>query len=317
MSFRLLVAAALLFAASPIFAQAPVPPAPAGSFVSDAAALLTASERAAIEEIAARSEREDGVRLAVLTLQASKGEEPKSIAVRTLNAWNVGRRSVLLLVVMDPRKLYVQPGTDLAPLFDETTASSICSSVVAPKMRSGDRAGAIRAGLEAIRARVKTSVSPSGATGTPRPLAAPRPPEPVHSSAGSALLGFTILGGIFGVVALAIGGVCWAIFKTTRRPCQRCGAQLSRQSRTVTPATEYATGAGETVDSCGRCGFFEVAPFVIPVVTASHYDSSSDTSSYSSSDTSSYSSGSDSWSSSSDSSSSSSSDGSGGGGSDW
>src|SRR5690348_5106131 len=103
----LLLVPALVAAAAPVFAQAPVPPRPAGSFVSDAAGILTQDERASLEAIAARSESEDGVRLAVLTLPSSNGEEPKSIAVRTLNSWNAGRRSVLLLVILDPRKLYV------------------------------------------------------------------------------------------------------------------------------------------------------------------------------------------------------------------
>ena len=111
MSIRslLLLVAAIFAYAAPAFAQAPVPPPPAGSFVSDAAGILTQDERASLEAVAAKSESEDGVRLAVLTLASSNGEEPKSIAVRTLNSWNVGRRSVLLLVILDPRKLYVQP----------------------------------------------------------------------------------------------------------------------------------------------------------------------------------------------------------------
>jgi len=94
------------------------------------------------------------VRLVALTVADAKTEEPKSIAVNILNDANPGPRSVMLVVVMKPRKLFLQPGTSLAPLFDEPTSSGICANTVAPQMRAGKFKAAIEAGFEAIVKRL-------------------------------------------------------------------------------------------------------------------------------------------------------------------
>jgi uncharacterized protein len=131
-----------------------------GSWVADEAHLLSAEELSAIEGFARTVEEKRGVRLAVVTLATSGGREPKAIAVDTLNEWRVGKESVLLLVVMDPRKLYLQPGTNYATRFDEATASGICRDTVAPAMREGRAGAAILAGLQAIDARLATPADP-------------------------------------------------------------------------------------------------------------------------------------------------------------
>src|SRR5438105_1397691 len=99
---------ALAFGGAPRGAAAwGLPERPADTWVVDAAGLLSASEATAIDLYGARVERERGVRLAVLTLSSLDGRDPKVVAVDTLNTWRAGRRSVLLLVSLSPRKLYL------------------------------------------------------------------------------------------------------------------------------------------------------------------------------------------------------------------
>lgn len=284
--------------ATPARAQAPVPEPPADGWVVDGAGLLKPGEIEALREHARTCEREEGVRLAVLTLADARGEEPKAIAVRTLNEWRLGRRSVLLLVVMNPKKLYLQPGIELNATFDEPTSSALCRDAVAPKMRTAP-GEALLAGLKAIHARVKM----------------PQPSSPsARASSGtidlSGPLGCGCCGGT-GLVGLV------GLFFVSRRfakKCASCGGRLSGTSRTAVPATYASAGKGERCFSCRGCGASFVEPFVIPMLlestlSTSTWDSSSSSSSYDS--------GSSSSSSDSGSSSSSSSDGSGGGGSDF
>jgi uncharacterized membrane protein YgcG len=191
---RTLVVCALLLAA-PAVRAADLPPAPNG-VVADVAHLYSPDERAAFEALGRQILADQKVVLRVLTLPDSKGEAPKAIAVRTLNSWKVGERSVLLLVVMNPRALYLQPGTALSSIFDARTSAAICEGM-APQMRSKAFADAAQTGLWGIRNRLAAGVKPTVAAATPF-----RQPENVlwmqfvfdKVIPGVALVGLPILG---------------------------------------------------------------------------------------------------------------------------
>src|SRR4051794_7139945 len=92
---------ALLAVSSP--ARADVPATPPPSWIHDGAGLLKPSELTELTALRVQLEQQTGARLGVVTLSEAGGESPKSIAVRTLNAWNAGRKSALLLVLLSPR----------------------------------------------------------------------------------------------------------------------------------------------------------------------------------------------------------------------
>jgi uncharacterized membrane protein YgcG len=302
-------------------ASASLPASPPSSWIHDGASLLTAPELAEIGRLRVKLEQQTGARLVVLTLSSADGEESKSIAVRALNEWNAGRRSALLLVLLSPRQLYIQPGTDLANVLDPATATTICSEIVGPKLRSGDRAAAIRAGLEAIATQIGSAGRGQGASAASAASAAGLRPfsdadevavvSPPRSE-GSWL--WLLWAG--GLVVLA-GGV-WGVRMLLARKCQECGTRMTKTSEVTMPSTYSAAGEGRHHFMCPSCGRSYSELYFIAQLTTS---TDSTTSSYdSSTTTSSWSSDSSSWSSSSSdssSSSSSSSDGSGGGGSNW
>jgi len=269
-----------------------------------------------------------GAQLVVVTLRDAGGESPKDIAVRTLNAWAAGRRSAVLLVLMNPRKLYIQPGTDLADVLDEPTASAICASVVAPKLRAGDKAGALRAGLEAIADKVaapepvRQAFTPEKENPTPEELQSKLDAmvdavqgkgdgENVEAALvedAPADFGSNGLLPVLGVVvlALATGGGVWGLVRASQRKCHQCGERMRRERRVLEHPTYSSSGRGELHFSCRSCGAEFTEAIVLPMLV----ESSSSSSDFGSSS-------SDSSSSSSSDSSSSSSDGSGGGGSSW
>lgn len=314
---------ALSAVSSPAWALAGLPSSPPSSWIYDGASLLSASERS---ELAARKEQleeETGARLVVVTLSSADGEAPKAIAVRALNMWNAGRRSALLLVLMSPRELYIQPGTELASLLDGATSSAICSGVVAPKMRSGDRAAALRAGLEAMASRISSGSGASSArteedilpTAQARGSAVPlqrygESAESASSGSGS----WAWLGWMLGLSGL--GGGIWGLSLLFAKKCTECGKRMTKSSRTISQPTTLSTGEGERTYACGGCGYTFSETYVIAQIVESTTSSTDSNTSYSSWSSSSSDS---SWSSSSSdsSSSSSSSDNSGGGGSTW
>lgn len=301
-------------------------PAAARDVVADEAHLLDDAQRIGIEDRIQDVLRRGGVQLCVLTLADARGRAPKSIAVDTLNAWNAGQNSALLLVCLSPRQLFVQPGTALAVALDEPTASAICRDRIAPLMRSSNPAGAIRAGVDAIAERLGVGAAPAnGGAGTvrlapgpsapadpgpARPLAPSGPTAPARSTTSTTLesIGSTLAGLAF-FALLAGGGVSlifaivWVV-RALSRKCPYCQQVLTSRSRTISSATYFSSGMGETVYTCAPCNFRDVVPYTIAMLS----DTSSSSSWDSSSSSSSFDSGS---------SSSSSSDGSGGGGSSW
>jgi uncharacterized protein len=311
---------ALSAVSSPAWAGVPASPPP--SWIYDGANLLTPDELAELSAQKAQLEQQTGARLVVLTLAEAHGETPKSLAVRTLNEWNAGRNSALLLVLLSPRELYIQPGTDLAPVLDSATSSSICSGVIAPKLRSGNRAAAIRAGLEAIATRIRSG----GASSEPSAQSSARTLSPPSEVPQQALRVFPNSGGsnegirsrwadftgpaawLAGVVGLVMGAL--GLSRLLSRKCQECGTRMKKKSRVTLSPTYSSSGEGVHTFSCGGCGYSVAETYFISQLVES--STSSSDSSYSSSDSSWSSSSSDS-----SSSSSSSSDSSGGGGSSW
>src|SRR5579872_2631350 len=90
----------VLLVSSPVLAQG-------RTFVEDRASILSPSELAAIESRVQSFAAREHVQLAVLTVADAGTSSPKAIAVSTLNEWNAGQRSVLLLVCMNPHAVYV------------------------------------------------------------------------------------------------------------------------------------------------------------------------------------------------------------------
>jgi hypothetical protein len=248
--FRLVVLAlglALLASAGPAFALALVPAPDRG--VADGAQILDASDRAAVADAIDGIASSTGARVAVLTLSDAAGEDPKAIAVRTVNAWQLGKRSALLLVVMNPHELYIQPGDDLASALDEPTASAICHDTIAPKMRSGASREAILAGVAGIQSAIR-----SGGGG--------------HGLPWGMIMGAGLgLGALFGLI--------WLVRWLQMGPCEECGRRVHGVKRVVVQPGYQSEGRGERSFACA-CGHVTVVPFSIGMLQSS---SSSDSSS--------------------------------------
>jgi uncharacterized membrane protein YgcG len=266
-----------------------LPPAPRG-VVADGASLFSADERAKIEAFGADVLKKESISLRVLTLASSGGEDPKAIAVQALNTWRVGPDSVLLLIVMNPRALYLQPGKALASSFPAQASSAICSETVAPQMRLKAYGAAALAGLGAIRDRLTA----------PQVADAPPPPTQVvpASADSSGFLNSAATAVLQSSLLLFMGFAFWLRWKFFVKRCPQCQTRMGETTRVIRSATETTEGLREILYLCPACSFSETRSETIGLLGSD--SSSSDSSSSSSS-------GSD----------SGSSDGSGGGGSSW
>jgi uncharacterized protein len=185
--------AALVLAA---VAGSALPPAPA-HWVEDHASFLSPATRDALDAKLAGYERATGHQVIVWIGTTLGGAPLDDWAVRTFAAWKIGRKGVddgvAIFVLADDRAIDIEVGYGLEDKVPDAIASRIIREVMAPRLRAGDRDGAVTAGVDAVLAAIEGRPW-AGAVGT-----GPPPPQQRASRTD------WIVGGIALVVLLVFG----------------------------------------------------------------------------------------------------------------
>jgi uncharacterized protein len=163
-----LLAPALLVAATATAARAaetPIPPAPE-RWVTDRAGFLSAQAAADLDGRLAAYEQRTGHQLIVYIDRTTGGVPIEDWAARAFQSWRVGRKGIddglVLFVFSDDRRVRIEVGYGLEARVPDVVAGHIINDAVVPRIRAGDRDGAVRAGVEALMA---AAADPSGAGG--------------------------------------------------------------------------------------------------------------------------------------------------------
>jgi uncharacterized protein len=142
---------ALAFAAR---AADPIPVPKLTARVIDQTATLKAPEREALEARLAAFEQARGAQVAVLLVPAIGHETIEEFAGRVTDEWKLGRKGiddgVLFVVAKEERKLRIHTGRGTQGTLTDALSKRIVSDIVAPRFRTGDFAGGIDAGVDAI-----------------------------------------------------------------------------------------------------------------------------------------------------------------------
>jgi uncharacterized protein len=89
-------------------------------------------------------------------------------ATYTYNAWGIGQKDsnngVLFLIAINDHKLFIAPGRGLEGALPDATCKNIITRIITPAFRSGDYAGGIEAGINAIFLATKGEYHGTGAT---------------------------------------------------------------------------------------------------------------------------------------------------------
>ena len=190
--------AASLDARAGVAAQdVPIPPAP-DQWVTDTAGFLSPQDVARLNETLRAYELATQHQLLVW-IGRTTGQVPiEDWANLAFEKWKVGRKGVddglILFIMSEDRRLRFEVGYGLEPDVPDLLASRIIEQIIVPRIRSGDNAGAIAAGMEAVAEAIGKPL-PEGAA-VPARTAAPQP-RPIG-------LGQLILYGILGLIALVI-----------------------------------------------------------------------------------------------------------------
>jgi len=139
-------------------ATAPVPPAPA-RWVDDAGGFLADDRRAALDAKLASYEHATGHQVVVWIGKSLDGAPLDDFAVRTFAAWQVGRKGVddglVIFVLSADRTIDIEVGYGLEGVVPDAVAKRIIDDVMVPRLNSGDRNGAIEAGVDAVLAAIE------------------------------------------------------------------------------------------------------------------------------------------------------------------
>jgi uncharacterized protein len=138
----------------------PVPPLRAR--VNDLADAIPPAAEARLEEKLARLEAETSHQIAVLTVPTLAGEPIESFALRVAEAWQLGQKGVdngiLVAVAVQDRGARIEVGYGLEGVVPDVIAKRTLEDVMFPRFRSGDFAGGIEAGVDALIAAARGEV---------------------------------------------------------------------------------------------------------------------------------------------------------------
>ncbi len=143
--------------------------------VNDYAKLLPQERARALEAQLEKFEQETGHQIAVLTIPSLKGDSLEDFSIRVAESWKIGKKGfdngAILLIARDDRRLRIEVGYGLEGVLPDAIASRIIREVITPRFRSGDYAGGIEAGVDAILKITKGETLPERTRPAPGPTA--------------------------------------------------------------------------------------------------------------------------------------------------
>lgn len=137
---------------------APIPAAPT-RWVEDRAGFLSPAARTSLDARLEGYERATGHQVVVWIGKTLDGAPLDDWAVRTFAAWKVGRKGlddgIAMFVLSEDRKIDIEVGYGLEDKVPDAIASRIIREVMTPRLRAGDRDGAVTAGVDAVLASIE------------------------------------------------------------------------------------------------------------------------------------------------------------------
>ncbi len=154
----------------------PVVPVPAlTGRVVDLTQTLDASQRAELAGQLEALEKSKGSQLVVLIVPSTQPEDIAQFSIRVAEAWKIGRASVpgksgqriddgvILLVAKNDRKLRIEVGYGLEGAIPDAIAKRIITDSIAPRFKTGDYYGGIKAGVADLSKLIQGEALPAPA----------------------------------------------------------------------------------------------------------------------------------------------------------
>lgn len=122
--------------------------------VNDLAQVLDAQAERELEQRLAAYEQQSGHQFALLTIRSLEGDALEPFTMRVVEAWKLGQKQkddgLLMLVVVDDRRMRIEVGYGLEGDIPDTLAGRIIRNIMAPEFRKGDYAAGINQAFDAL-----------------------------------------------------------------------------------------------------------------------------------------------------------------------
>lgn len=146
--------------------RAPAPTLPDGTLavpplarVTDTAGVLSGAARAQLEAKLAAFEQARGSQIAVVVVPTTQPEPISDFANRVGGAWKIGRAGVgdgvLIAVAVKDRRAWISVARTLEGALPDVLAARITREQMGPAFASGDFAGGLNAGVDAVMRRIE------------------------------------------------------------------------------------------------------------------------------------------------------------------
>lgn len=164
----LTVAAVVVIAATAPAASTPLPAKPA-DYVLDEAGVFNPGQREALARRLEQYERETSNQIVVAVMPRVPDDYVmEDFTQRTAEAWGAGQKDkdngIVLFVFPDSREMRIEVGYGLEGAVPDALANVIIQDDIVPSFRSGDMAGGIERGAEALMAASKGEYTGTGRT---------------------------------------------------------------------------------------------------------------------------------------------------------
>lgn len=167
---------------------------------TDLTATLDAGQAAQLEAKLREFEARKGSQIAVLIVPTTRPETIDQYAIRVAGQWRIGRVRVddgaILVVARDDRALRIEVGYGLEGALNDATSKRIIDEIIVPRLRRGDFAGGISAGVDSMMKVIDGE---------------PLPAPPGRAAGGAAGSSWPAILPALLVAALAVGGAARAL----------------------------------------------------------------------------------------------------------
>ena len=137
-------------------------PALSGRIV-DAANVIPAATKAALEPKLQALEEKSGIQLVVATVPSLGGDEIEPYANALFRAWGLGEKDknngVLLLIAPNQHKVRIEVGYGLEGTLTDALSKIIISNAMAPRFKAGDFGGGVERGVDDVITVLTTDAS--------------------------------------------------------------------------------------------------------------------------------------------------------------
>ncbi|MDX3808718.1 MAG: YgcG family protein [Bosea sp. (in: a-proteobacteria)] len=144
---------ALLFCIAPALAAEPTYPVLTGRVVDDANIIAPDARQRIADKIKTHEDRTSD-QIVVATVPSLQGLTIEDFANGLFRHWQLGQKAknngVLLIVAPKERKVRIEVGYGLEGALTDALSKVIITTAIAPKFKTGDFAGGIEAGVDAI-----------------------------------------------------------------------------------------------------------------------------------------------------------------------